>query len=115
MRFGEVDVELVEPAGSALEWIGQEEPMEQILACWTTITEDDLPLCPRIVGKPGMGKTTLAQAAALIWGASAISASVRQLTTTVDELKDSVRHLDKKLDNHERRVTRLETLQEIPH
>ena len=64
MRFGEVDVELVEPAGSALEWIGQEEPMEQILACWTTITPEDYPLCPRIVGKPGMGKTTLAQAAA---------------------------------------------------
>ncbi len=64
MRFGDVDIELVEPGTDGVEWIGQEEPMEQILACWTTVTADDLPLCPRIVGKPGMGKTTLAQAAA---------------------------------------------------
>ena len=46
------------------EWIGQEELMEQILACWLVITPDDLPLCPRLLGKPGMGKTTLAIAAA---------------------------------------------------
>lgn len=59
-----MNIHLVEPAGRSPEWIGQEEPMEQILACWTTITASDLPLCPRIVGKPGMGKTTLAQAAA---------------------------------------------------
>jgi len=48
----------------AARWIGQEELLEQILACWTRITKSDLPLTPRLVGKPGMGKTTLAQAAA---------------------------------------------------
>ncbi len=38
--------------------------MEQLLASWTMVDDDDLPLCPRIIGQPGMGKTTLAQAAA---------------------------------------------------
>ena len=47
-----------------MEWIGQKELMEQILACWLVISPDDLPLCPRLLGKPGMGKTTLAIAAA---------------------------------------------------
>ena len=46
------------------EWIGQEELMEQILACWLVLAPDDFPLCPRLLGKPGMGKTTLAIAAA---------------------------------------------------
>ena len=46
------------------EWIGQEDLMDQILACWLVITTKDMPLCPRLLGKPGMGKTTLAIAAA---------------------------------------------------
>lgn len=63
VRIGEVELRLVDPIDRSSVWIGQEELIEQILACWTTITEGDLPLCPRLVGKPGMGKTTLAQAA----------------------------------------------------
>ena len=54
---------LVDPVEKPVRWIGQEELLEQILACWTSVTPDDLPLCPRLMGKPGMGKTTLAQAA----------------------------------------------------
>jgi MoxR-like ATPase len=46
------------------EWIGQQEPMRQLLACWHTVSDDDLPLTPRIIGVPGIGKTTLAMAAA---------------------------------------------------
>ena len=40
------------------------EIIEQILACWLVLDERDLPLTPRLVGKPGVGKTTLAYAAA---------------------------------------------------
>jgi len=47
-----------------VRWIGQAELIEEIQACWLRITADDQPLTPRLVGKPGMGKTTLAQAAA---------------------------------------------------
>ena len=42
------------------EWIGQGEALKQLLACWLVVDDKDLPLCPRIVGTPGIGKTTLA-------------------------------------------------------
>jgi MoxR-like ATPase len=45
-------------------WIGQREILKQILACWIVVDDKDLPLVPRIVGPPGIGKTTLAMAAA---------------------------------------------------
>lgn len=47
-----------------MEWIGQPELLEQLLAAWAKIHADDLPLTPRILGPPGVGKTTLAYAAA---------------------------------------------------
>jgi len=46
------------------DWIGQREILTQLLACWLVIDEKDLPLAPRITGVPGVGKTTLAMAAA---------------------------------------------------
>ncbi len=60
------DVELVlaHPDEYAADWIGQEELLEQVLACWLVVAEGDLPLCPRLVGRPGVGKTTLAYSAA---------------------------------------------------
>ena len=45
-------------------WIGQREVLLQLLAAWSRIEEQDLPLNPRLLGKPGVGKTTLACAAA---------------------------------------------------
>src|SRR6476469_227207 len=45
-------------------WVGQEEVMRQLLAAWFVIDEHDLPMNPRLLGKPGVGKTTLAYAAA---------------------------------------------------
>ena len=38
--------------------------MRQLLAAWLVIDEHDLPMNPRLLGKPGVGKTTLAYAAA---------------------------------------------------
>lgn len=45
-------------------WVGQEQLLTQLLAAWMVIDEGDLPLNPRLLGKPGVGKTTLAYAAA---------------------------------------------------
>jgi MoxR-like ATPase len=38
--------------------------VDQALAAWLVLNEEDLPLNPRLLGKPGVGKTTLAYAAA---------------------------------------------------
>ncbi len=46
------------------EWIGQQEILRQLLACWLVVDERDSPLTPRIKGIPGIGKTTLGMAAA---------------------------------------------------
>lgn len=59
-----VEVFLSQPTEMAIEWIGQEEAMEQLLASWAVIDESDIPLAPRILGLPGVGKTTLAYTAA---------------------------------------------------
>ena len=41
-------------------WIGMELPKRQLRASWLKLAEEDFPMNPRIVGKPGVGKTTLA-------------------------------------------------------
>lgn len=55
---------LSHPDQSAGEWIGQREVLKQLLACWLVVDKTDLPLAPRLVGTPGIGKTTLAMAGA---------------------------------------------------
>lgn len=54
---------LSQPDSSPGEWIGQREVLRQLLACWLVVGEQDLPLSPRLVGAPGIGKTSLAIAA----------------------------------------------------
>ncbi len=46
------------------KWIGQQEVLRQVLACWLVVDDKDLPLTPRLIGAPGIGKTALATAAA---------------------------------------------------
>ena len=48
------------------QWIGQHEVLKQTLACWVVLDAKDLPLSPRLVGTPGIGKTSLAIAAAKV-------------------------------------------------
>ncbi len=59
-----VTLHLAHPDELNLPCVGQEEVIKQILAAWMVVDERDLPLNPRLVGKPGVGKTTLAYAAA---------------------------------------------------
>jgi MoxR-like ATPase len=60
----EVRFLLARPDDTEREWIGQEEILRQLLACWLVVDARDLPLTPRIKGVPGIGKTTLGMAAA---------------------------------------------------
>ena len=59
-----VTLHLAHPDELNLVCVGQEDVLRQILAAWMVVDERDLPLNPRLVGKPGVGKTTLAYAAA---------------------------------------------------
>jgi MoxR-like ATPase len=63
-----VSLTLAGPVKNSAKWIGQEEPLRQLVACWLTVDPLDLPLTPRLVGVPGVGKTALAMAAASIRG-----------------------------------------------
>jgi MoxR-like ATPase len=55
-----VEIHLAQPDEVPMVWVGQEELVTQVLAAWMVIGEEDLPLNPRLIGKPGVGKTTLA-------------------------------------------------------
>jgi MoxR-like ATPase len=59
-----VPLHLAHPDELNVEWVGQEEVMRQLLAAWLVVDEADMPMHPRLLGKPGVGKTTLAYAAA---------------------------------------------------
>jgi MoxR-like ATPase len=59
-----VSLHLAHPDELPGRWVGQEEVMRQLLAAWLVIDPQDLPMNPRLLGKPGVGKTTLAYAAA---------------------------------------------------
>ena len=59
-EINNVNLHLSEPHDFAGQWIGQEDILKQVLACWLTVNEADLPLTPRLVGPPGIGKTALA-------------------------------------------------------
>lgn len=59
-----VELSLGFPDEFNFEWIGQKDVLDQLLAAWLVIDKQDIPLNPRLIGKPGVGKTTLAYAAA---------------------------------------------------
>ncbi|MHA1490636.1 MAG: AAA family ATPase [Promethearchaeota archaeon] len=58
------DIELIlsEPANVDMRWVGNEDLINELKAAWMVVDDEDLPLTPRILGKPGVGKTTLAYA-----------------------------------------------------
>ncbi len=63
-----ITLSLASPVELPLKWVGQEELLRQLLAAWLVIDERDIPFNPRLIGKPGVGKTTLAYAAARALG-----------------------------------------------
>ncbi len=59
VEVGGVRLFLAEPDPTDGQWIGQKEVLKQLLACWLVVDPRDLPLTPRLVGAPGIGKTSL--------------------------------------------------------
>ncbi len=55
---------LAHPDEIPVTWIGREDALRALIAAWQVIDPEDRPMHPRLLGKPGVGKTTLACAAA---------------------------------------------------
>lgn len=64
ISFDGVEIALGFPDEFPFRWVGQQDVFDQLLASWLVIDKSDIPLNPRLIGKPGVGKTTLAYAAA---------------------------------------------------
>ncbi len=58
-----IELHLAHPDELSVTWVGQEEAMRQLMAAWMIIDDRDFPMNPRLLGKPGVGKTTMAYAA----------------------------------------------------
>ena len=63
-HIGGVTLHLAHADKTDQGWIGQDEILRQLLACWLVVDPADRPLSPRLIGPPGIGKTTLAMAGA---------------------------------------------------
>ncbi|MBF2052364.1 MAG: AAA family ATPase [Candidatus Sericytochromatia bacterium] len=74
-----VELILSQPTQMALDWVGEPEVKRQLEAAWLILSNDDVPMSPRVIGKPGIGKTTLAYAVARSY-----SDNVYLLQCTVD-------------------------------
>jgi MoxR-like ATPase len=66
VQIGDVRLMLSDPHDAIGEWIGQQEILKQLLACWLVVDDKDLPLTPRLIGPPGIGKTALGMAGARV-------------------------------------------------
>lgn len=63
-----VTLHLSTPVRAVPTWVGRDDVLAQLLAAWSRVNDEDLPLNPRLLGRPGVGKTTLAGAAARVLG-----------------------------------------------
>lgn len=63
IEIGGIRVYLAHPDELTVRWVGQPETKKQLLAAWTVVDDADVPMNPRLTGRPGVGKTTLAYAA----------------------------------------------------
>ncbi len=49
-----VTLHLAHPDELTVTWVGQEEVMRQLLAAWLVVDSQDVPMNPRLLGKPGV-------------------------------------------------------------
>ena len=57
------EIFLSEPEEITMDFTLRGEPLRQLLAAWVLVSDNDFPLHPRLVGKPGTGKTSVGMAA----------------------------------------------------
>ncbi len=64
VTIDDVTLYLAHPDELPIRWVGQEDLMRQLMAAWMLVDSHDVPMSPRLLGKPGVGKTTLGYAVA---------------------------------------------------
>lgn len=62
VKIGSLTVRLAKEYDDITAWIGNDLCAHQLRAAWIKFSETDLPMNPRLIGRPGVGKTTLAVA-----------------------------------------------------
>jgi MoxR-like ATPase len=71
ITIDQVELQLCSPDDLPLTWVGRPDLVSQLAAAWMVVDPSDVPMTPRLIGKPGVGKTTLAYAAARATGRDA--------------------------------------------
>jgi len=97
VTISDVELLLSEPAQVDMQWVGNDDLINQLKAAWMVVDKDDLPLNPRILGKPGVGKTTLAYAAGRRLGKDVYMFQCTMDTRPEDLLISPVIALDNKI------------------
>ena len=82
ITIDQVEIHLSMPDDLSLEWVGRPELLAELHAAWMIVDKADLPMTPRLVGKPGVGKTTLAYGAAKKLGRPAYIFQARRRTAS---------------------------------
>lgn len=60
VNIGKVKIKLARQLDLPFNWVGSKDIFAQLRAAWHRCDETDFPMSPRLVGKPGTGKTVLA-------------------------------------------------------
>ena len=64
MEVDGLKIRLAKPLEFDFQWIGNEDILNQLQSSWFCDNPQEAPMSPRLVGKPGVGKTVVAYAAA---------------------------------------------------
>ncbi len=70
IRVDGVDITLCYPDDHKAEWVDYNDYARQLEAAWLRLSDIEPPLNPRLIGDPGLGKTTLACAVGKTMGRS---------------------------------------------
>ena len=68
VKIGRTKIRLANPMELPFKWVGSKELINQLKAAWFVEGEGEYAMSPRLIGKPGVGKTVMAYSAAKTMG-----------------------------------------------